>query len=126
MSADRRVDSTEKKLVNLVCKFLDDVIGVVPEETDLLLLQALIKSVPPDLVMQNFMEFVYPLRDKIKNRDESFFLSNENIFGDIEKSKVNHFKRIWSSNKLTEGDKSAIWRWFDAFIMICEKAKKRT
>lgn len=115
---------TEKKLAILVSKFLDDVINVVPEETDLLLLQALVKTVPSALVMQNFMEFVYPLRDKIKVKDESFFLSNDNIFGDLETSKVNHFKKIWQSDRLTIEDRDAIWRWFSAFIKICEKSKK--
>ena len=119
-------DNTDKKLVTLVCKFLDDVITVVPEETDLLLLQALIKSVPSELVMLNFMEFVYPLKEKIQKKDESFFLSNDNIFGDIEKSKVNHFKKIWKSDKLTLEDRECIWKWFSLFIVVCEKAKKRT
>jgi hypothetical protein len=120
--SERRLD-TDRKLANLVCKFLDDVTTVCPE-SDLLLLQALINSTPPSLVMQTFMEFVYPLREKIKNRDETFFLNNENIFGDIERSKVNHFKKIWQSNKLTEEDRDAIWKWFSAFIIVCEKAKK--
>jgi hypothetical protein len=115
---------TDRKLANLVCKFLDDVTNAVPEETDLLILQALIKSVPPQLVMQNFMEFVYPLREKIRNKDESFFLNNENIFGDIEKSKINHFKHIWKSDKLTTEDRNCIWKWFSVFILVCEKVKK--
>jgi hypothetical protein len=126
ISADR--NNTDKKLANLVCRFLDDITSVVPEETDLLLLQALIKSVSqvsPGLIMQNFMEFVYPLREKIQNKDESFFLNNENIFGDIEKSKVNHFKHIWQSNKLTPEDREMIWKWFSVFILVCEKEKKK-
>ena len=54
-----------------------------------------------------------------------FFLSNDNIFGDLETSKVNHFKKIWQSDRLTIEDRDAIWRWFSAFIKICEKSKKR-
>lgn len=115
----------EKKLVTLVCKFLDDIISAVPEETDLLLLRALIVSISSELLMKNFMVYVYPHREKIRNKDESFFLSNENIFNELEKSKANHFKKIWEGHRLSAEDKEAIWKWFSAFILVCEQAKKR-
>ena len=37
------------------------------------------------------------------------------------KIKWYYFKTLWTSEKIDEDDKKAIWEWFDTFIFLSEK-----
>ena len=56
----------------------------------------------------------------IKERNERFFLDS-NIFDEISKTKVVHFKKLWRSDVLDKDDKEIIWKWIDSFVFLSEK-----
>jgi hypothetical protein len=114
----------DQKLAKLICKFLDDIILVVPQETDLIVLRSFMSSAPPGVILENFMNYVYPLKSKIQGRDESFFLKND-VFGPVAAGQVTHFRQLWKSGVFTEEDKQSIWRWFDAFLVVCDRMNKK-
>jgi len=63
------------------------------------------------------------LRKMAKERNECFFLEH-NIFDNLGKDKINHFKKLWRSGLLDEEDKVVIWNWIDAFIYLGDKYSK--
>jgi hypothetical protein len=113
------VGITAEKLTNLILRCLNDIIKAIPDESDMIVLQVLIESAPPLEVANSFMEYAYPLRDKIKRRDESFFLSND-VFGPVSKNQIDHFRKLWKSGCLDDS-KPQIWKWFDILIVACDK-----
>lgn len=106
-------------------EFLDELIEQFDQEGDLIVLRFFLsEQIPLETIMLQFNNYVYPVRDMIKNRDEKFFLERDNIFGSSPKDKVIHFKELYL--KMPKDDRITLWSWFDTFIMICEKYKKIT
>lgn len=107
---------------NLV-SFLDELIEQF-EETEFITMRILInEQIPIVLIMQKFIEYVIPFSQVIKNRDDSYFLNNDNIFSVLDPSQVNHFKTIWESDKIDQEDKDVIWDWFDVLLKCAHNYK---
>ena len=111
---------TAEKVKDLLIRCLGDISHAIPEETDLFILKTIIENESPSIVIQNFITYVLPFKNKVKARDQSFFLSNDNIFGPVSKGRIEHFKKLWKNGHLTES-KNQIWRWFDVLITACDK-----
>jgi hypothetical protein len=66
----------------------------------------------------------------IISRNEIFFLEEcgkilKNSAGvNIENSKIDHFKKIWTSPILTDEDREQIWRWFKLFLKLSKEYQK--
>ena len=113
------------KFKHSIISFLDELIEQFPEEGDFVILRIFVKDqVPIERVMKQFIHKLLPLKDTIKDRDESFFLDNNVLFVSLEKGKVNHFRRMWRSPNLDEKDRDAMWKWFDLFVVYGEKYQK--
>lgn len=112
--------------------FLDELIESFPNEADFVIFRIFVNDrIPIADIMKYIVNNLCPLQDMIKNRDEHFFL-NHNVlfekFSENENSKVNHFKRMWTSKTLDKDDKEVIWRWFQSFVFLGNKyieCKKR-
>lgn len=102
--------------------FLDEMIEQFPNEGDFVVMRILLNDqISINDVMNNFILQILPLKTMVKERNDNFFLQNNILFEDLDKSKVNHFKKIWRSDLLDNDDKEAMWQWFDMFIKISEK-----
>lgn len=120
---------TEMKLLNKLhtdlLKFFDHLIEAFPKEGDLVIVRfALAQQYPITDVMEYIITQLLPLKSKVDNRDNNFFLENNILFEEIDNNKVNHFKRLWKSNDLDEEDRESIWRWFDKFLNIASRYAK--
>ena len=118
------VVTEQVKLLNLfktnILEFLDELIEQFEEEGDLLVLRFFLsEQVPIEMLMNQFLLYVYPHSELIKKRDEVFFLEKDNIFGMSPKDKVVHFKELYL--KMSTEDRTTLWDWFSVFISICEK-----
>ena len=101
-------------------EFLDELIEQFEEEGDLIVMRFFMsEQISLEIIMSHFIKYVYPLKDKIKSHDETFFLENNNIFGSSPKDKVIHFKELYL--KMSEDDRETLWSWFSCFISICDK-----
>lgn len=111
---------------NHVVNFLDELIDQFPNESDLVIGRVFLNNqISPEIVMNTFIREVLPYKQGIKDRDESLFLEGKmNFFNDLDKSKVNHFKRIWKSAALDNNDRDIIWKWFDLFVYFAERYKQ--
>lgn len=102
--------------------FLDEMIEQFPNEGDFVVMRILLNDqISINDVMNNFILQILPLKTMVKERNDNFFLQNNILFEDLDKSKVNHFKKIWRSDSLDNDDKETMWQWFDMFIKIAEK-----
>ena len=61
------------------------------------------------------------IKEIFMNKDETFFLEDEQLFSAFSDRKVVHFKRLWCSPGLEKDDKDAIWAWFQSFITLAER-----
>ena len=105
--------------------FLDELIGQMPTEGDLVIARIFIKDqVPIASILQYFCLKLLPLKNLIKERNAGFFLDNNILFSKISKDRVNHFKKLWRSGTLDDDDKETIFKWFDTFIYLAEKYQK--
>jgi hypothetical protein len=101
-------------------EFLDELIEQFEEEGDLIILRFFVsEQIPIEVLMKRFTEFVYPHQKMISEKNEKFFLENNNIFGASPQDKVIHFKELYL--KMPEDDRDTLWSWFRAFIGMCEK-----
>jgi len=124
------MDSESEKLVLMkefrdqLVNFLDEIIEQFPMESDFVLIRMFIKDqIPVHDVLGRFIKEILPLKEYVKNRDETFFLDNQILYtgGNINTEKIDHFKKLWKSNSLDKEDKETIWRWMDCFIKISNK-----
>lgn len=116
----------DEKRVNVfktICvKFIEDLHQVFPNEKDLLVAKFLLeKTIPIHSVLTIFLERVTPLKNKIKERDDRFFLEDNNIFSGLDNKDIIHFKRLWESDQLDEDDRKIIWNWIDKLVVTAEK-----
>lgn len=121
MSAQRVLSLFQSQMVD----FLDELIGQFPSESDLIIVRVFFKDQIPIVdVMNSVIQYVLPFKEKITNKDESFFLEDEQLFSAFSGKKVVHFKRLWCSPGLEKDDKDAIWAWFQSFIVLAERYQK--
>jgi hypothetical protein len=122
------------QLKTQLVNFLDELIESFPNEPDFIIFRIFVNDrIPIADVMKYITNNICPLHDMIKSRDEQFFL-NHNVlfekFNENENSKVNHFKKMWTSKDLDKEDKEVIWKWFQSFVylgnkyMECKKREK--
>lgn len=113
----------ENRLVDQICKFLDDLMNVIPEDNDIKMFRVFLETIDHKLVFDNFQQFVYPHKKQIEERNEAFFLENDYLFGPIAAQYFTKFKYVWVD--LTPEDKDSIWKWFKSFTNICMLNEKK-
>ena len=111
-----------KQLKEQMIIFLDELIEFLPEEPELVIIRIFVKDKIPIVHIMNYItEKLIPLKQYVINKDDSFFINNNILFEKVDPKKVNHFKNLLTSGKLTVDDKETIWKWFRTFIYIAEK-----
>ena len=103
--------------------FLNVLIDQFPKEKDLVIFQLAVRGNMLDMedALKGFARVILPHKDMVLNKDEEFFLTKcaSLVSGtDIKSDQVDHFKRIWTSNTLTEEDRENLWKWFRLFLKI--------
>ena len=81
----------------------------------------LIDQISIDFLIDQINKYVIPHREKIKKRNEEFFLKDDGIFGNINGKKILHFKEIWKTDRLSKDNKNIIFTWFNHFINIIDE-----
>jgi len=74
------------------------------------------------LLLESFIQYVYPFKDQIMNKDEDFFLQGDNVGVDQDyMSHAIHLKDLWQT-KLRPENKEVVWKYFQVMIVLAEKA----
>ena len=114
-----------KEFKQQLIEFLDQLIGIFPTNTDLIILRIFLKDqIPIENIMKTFVLRLLPCKEMVLSKDSNFFMNNNSLFEELDINKVNRFKKIWRSNNLDNEDREAIWRWLEVFITLSEKYQK--
>lgn len=123
-----------KEFKNNLISFFDELIDQFPDIGELVMIriflndQVIIKDVIESVSYQiNKNEQM--IRKIIKDRNEEFFLEENNFFSGLSISSKQHdkvlkFQTIWRSNRLDKEDKETIWKWIDSFVFLTDKYNK--
>ena len=113
-----------KQLKDQLIIFFDELIELLPGEPDLIIVRIFLKDkIPVETIMKYMKDKLVPLKQLVKDKDDTFFLQNNILFEEIDTNKVNHFKKLWESKKLDKENKETMWKWFRSFIYLAEKYK---
>jgi hypothetical protein len=117
---------------NNMITFFDELIDQFPDLGELVIMRIFLKD---QICIKDVIEMTgYQLnknqgiiRKMIKDRNEEFFLEENNFFdvlSDQKKNKFLKFSSIWRSKRLDKEDKETIWKWIDSFVFLTDKYNK--
>lgn len=121
--------SNTKKFNLTINNLIDDLLLVFPDFNNLKVFKEkinLLIKYNPKLTLEYFKTTVYPFHEKIKSKDEDFFLkkSYDNDITVLETDKewaldeVLNIKMLWK--QITDNNKETIWTYFNILIKIIE------
>lgn len=119
---------------NQIENLLNDLIKILPDNKDLTVGKEkfnLLRSMNARKTHKLFMEYVYPHKEHINNKNGDFFSDNLENFSQEEKNdknketfdKIFNFRELWKDG-LTKNDKNIIWKYFQVLIILAERANK--
>lgn len=100
--------------------FLDSLIEIFPEQSDLIAGRILITdTLPIEEILRKFGARFIPHAEMVRTRNEKFFLSNDHsIFSGTTNERVYSWKQLWSSQRLDAEDRLTIWLWVELFLNL--------
>jgi len=117
---------------NNMITFFDELIDQFPNSGELIVMRIFLKD---QIHIKNVIELTgYQLnknqgiiRKMIKDRDEEFFLEENNFFDVLNETNIKNkfkFSSIWRSKRSDKEDKEIIWKWIDSFVFLTDKYNK--
>lgn len=106
--------------------FINELSNIFPNNGEITLLKEkyfLIRSANSKLILEYFVQFVFPFKNQIVNQDEKFFLlggGQEEIKHTSGLKFRDNIKNLWI-NKMSDENKEIIWQYFKMFIILSEK-----
>ncbi|ALH07007.1 hypothetical protein PMV_309 [Port-miou virus] len=114
-----------KQQVNGMLDDLRDVFEDEPEKkADVLLVKIFFSNIPPEKLMQHFVAYVLPHENRIKKREEKFFIDNTDLWKGLPEGKVRMVSEMWVTGRLSKDDKQMMWDYFDCFIELSKTWRK--
>jgi hypothetical protein len=114
---------TIKKFNKMIDNFLSELHTILPNEKDIVIFQSQL-SVATMLnekkILNSFVEFVYPYKNHILEKNEDFFMSDTI---DVDKDYLSdsiHLKELWKT-KLSDENKEVVWKYFQVMVLLSEK-----
>ena len=117
---------------NNIITFFDELIDQFPDLGELVIMRIFLKD---QICIKDVIEMTGfqlnknqgIIRKMIKDRNEEFFLEENNFFDVLSENKKNNFLKfssIWRSKRLDKEDKETIWKWIDSFVFLTDKYNK--
>ena len=120
------MSSTKKILIQQIDNLINELCTTFPHFTDIILFREkfiLLKSANSGLIVEYFIQNIYPYKDIILKENEDFFLNG----GGQEEIKENsgiklrdNIKSLWVS-EMSPQNKEIVWKYFKTFVLLCEK-----
>lgn len=118
--------SIKQTFIQQIDNFLNELCTIFPHNGEIQLLNEkyiLIRSANSNLVIEYFVEFIYPFKNQIISEDEDFFISGggqEEIKNNSGLKFRDNIKKLWI-NEMSDENKEIIWKYFKIFILLSEK-----
>ena len=113
-------------LLQQIDNFISELCTIFPENSEVQLFGQkynLIRSANSNIIIEYFVQFVYPHKTEIMSCNENFFLNG----GGQEELKDNsglkfrdNIRNLWINN-MSDENKEIIWKYFKMFIILSEK-----
>ena len=101
-------------------KFFDDMKNRFPTEPSFVIASLAIENqFPMEDAIGYIKEYVLPVKDKILQKDEQFFLSGNKFLSKLNPTSVDGFRDRWL--QLSKDDKEVVWRYFEVFVKLAER-----
>lgn len=115
-----------KVFCTVLSDFFKDIYASYPEASLMMLMKIVDGMIltNPRGVVDNFMYCIGPYVDKIKNKDERFFLDgglNSNVSDTYLLDEIKKIINIWKNPDTPEKTKSSIWKYFQILCNLGEK-----
>lgn len=118
--------SVKQIFLQQIDNFLNELCNLFSKNKELLLLNEkykLLKSANSKLVIEYFIQYIYPYKQKIINQEEVFFLEGggqDDIKDNSGLKLRDNIRNLWIS-EMSDDNKEIIWKYFKIFILLCEK-----
>lgn len=118
-------NSIKTKLIQQISNFIDELDSTFPNHGDISIFKEkflFLKSANSQLIVDYFIQFIYPLKEFITNKDERFFLDG----GGQEKidskglNMRDNLRNLWI-NDMSVDNKTIVWKYFKIFILLTDK-----
>jgi hypothetical protein len=125
----RIMATTLKKFTGQLYQLIDDICELFPSETEFKMWREgldLMAKANPARLMESFIYYVMPLRERILSKNEDFFMGNDfkktvnSAAGDDMSVLHGHLARLWKTS-LTAEDKETIWKYFQVLVVLAER-----
>ena len=119
-----KINETLEELKTQVLLLLEDLLNTCPDADIIAARFYFEHGLTSKKIMDGFIQYVYPWKDKIKRHDRTFFEQNDYIFGPLPIDKVAKFKVMLKDGTFDQSDIDTIWAYFDVFISLMDMYKK--
>ena len=120
------MSNTKSIIITQITNLINDLTTTYPDDKEMMIFKEkynMLKSFNSQLIIDYFIQFIYPYKELIKNENETFFLEGG---GQEELNDKNglqlrdNLKELWINNMKDE-NKKIVWKYFKTFILLIDK-----
>lgn len=118
--------SIKQVIIQQITNFINELNSTFPENKDLMIFKEkyeMLKSINSQLILDYFIQFIYPHKKRIVSQDDTFFLEGGGQEELKDKNGLNmrdNLKDLWT-NQMNDENKVVVWKYFKTFILLIEK-----
>jgi hypothetical protein len=118
--------NTKQTLLLQLDNFFNELCNTFPNNVELNIFKEkfmLLKKANSGIVIEYFIKYIYPHKQNIMDKKESFFLEGggqDEIKGETGLKFRDNIKKLWISD-MSDENKDIVWKYFKVFILLSEK-----
>lgn len=118
--------SVKNIIISQISNFIDELDSTFPNNKDIMIFKekySMLKSINSQLILDYFIQFIYPHKKRIMEQDDNFFLEGGGQEELKDKNGLNmrdNLRDLWT-NKMSDENKVVVWKYFKTFILLIEK-----
>lgn len=118
--------SIKQVIIQQITNFINELNSTFPNNKDLMIFKEkyeMLKSINSQLILDHFIQFIYPHKKRIVSQDDTFFLEGGGQEEIKDKNGLNmrdNLKDLWT-NQMSDDNKVVVWKYFKTFILLIEK-----
>jgi hypothetical protein len=118
--------SIKQVLLQQIDNFIQELCTIFPTNGEILIFNEkylVIRKANSNLIIEYFIQYVFPHKKRILEQDETFFLEGggQEELKDTSKLKFrDNLKNLWMGN-MSQENKDIVWKYFKIFVILCEK-----
>lgn len=120
------MSNTKSIIINQITNLINELTSTYPNDKEMMIFKEkynMLKSINSQLIIDYFIQYIYPYKELIKNENENFFLEGG---GQEELNDKNglrlrdNLKELWT-NQMKDENKKVVWKYFKTFILLIDK-----